>query len=150
PGLPAGFGPRHTAVWNELQCVTAELSGAVGAHAWDEGTGVGEVITRAAVSTREGDRYPSHIERLGDWLIIGVRGVNTLSAMAMTGNGTGLEALGEVTTVDWPRHLAVSGDYVLVAGEGADSIGVHPIESSGVGRLAEQIAVPAPMCILPM
>src|SRR5690625_143816 len=148
--LPAGFGPRHIAAWEEVLYVTGELSGEVAALAWDEGTGAGEVVTRAAVSTREGDRYPSHIERLGDWLIIGVRGVNTLSAMAITGNGTGLEALGEVTTVDWPRHLAVSGDYVLVAGEGADSIGVHPIEASGVGQVAEQIAVPAPMCILPM
>src|SRR5699024_4230748 len=124
--LPAGFGPRHIAAWEEVLYVTGELSGEVAALAWDEGTGAGEVVTRAAVSTREGDRYPSHIERLGDWLIIGVRGVNTLSAMAITGNGTGLEALGEVTTVDWPRHLAVAGDYVLVAGEGSDSIGVHP------------------------
>lgn len=148
--LPAGFGPRHIAAWEEVLYVTGELSGEVAALAWDEGTGTGEVITRVAASTADGEHLPSHIARRGDWLFVAVRGVNTVTTMAITGDGTGLQRTSEVPTADWPRHLAIAGDDVLVAGERADSIAVHPIGPDGVTEPAAQIEVPDPMCILPM
>lgn len=148
--MPAGFGPRHIAAWEEVLYVTGELSGEVAALAWDEAAGTAELVSRTPVSAREGERYPSHIERRGDWLIVGVRGVNTVSTLAITGDGTGLELLGEAGTADWPRHLALAGEHVLVAGEGDDSIAVHAITGTGLGEASDRIPVPAPMCILPM
>lgn len=148
--LPDGFGPRHITVWEEVLYVTGELSGEVAAISWDEGSGSGVVVTRLSVSNRDAERYPSHIERYGSWLLVGVRGADTVATIAITEDGTGLDYLDEVPTATWPRHLAVAGDQVLVAGERGDAVAVHPIQSGRVGVSRTRIPVPAPMCILPM
>ncbi|WP_187368421.1 lactonase family protein [Ruania zhangjianzhongii] len=148
--LPAGFGPRHLAMAGEHVYVAGELSGEVATLAWDEGTGQGEVLHQEPASVAEGLHQLSHIERAGDRLFVGVRGADTLATLAIAEDGASTTLLGEVATGAWPRHLNVAGDVVLVAGENADVVAVHPIVDGQAREATEEIAVPGPMCVLPM
>lgn len=148
--LPAGFGPRHLAVAADHLYVAGELSGDIATLAWDEGTGQGEVLHQEPASVAEGLHQLSHIERAGDRLFVGVRGADTLATLAIAEDGASTTLLGEVATGAWPRHLMVAGDVVLVAGENADVVAVHPIVDGQAGEVSDQIAVPGPMCVLPM
>lgn len=148
--LPAGFGPRHLAMTGDHLYVAGELNGAVATLAWDEGSGQGEVLHQEPASAAEGLHQLSHIERAGDRLFVGVRGADTLATLAIAEDGASTSLLGEVATGAWPRHLNVSGDHVLVAGENADVVAVHPIVDGQAGEVAQEIAVPGPMCVLPM
>src|SRR5699024_12868671 len=74
----------------------------------------------------------------------------TLATLAISGDGASTRLLGEVTTAAWPRHLSVAGEYVLVAGENADEVAVHPVTNGQAGEATDRIAVPGPMCVLPM
>ena len=155
--LPAGSGPRHAALAGDLVHVACELSCEVITLRWDEVSGTGEVLAAVGAVTlpaRSGEDHTlSHLEMLDDdTLVVGVRGADSLAVIGLAdGVVDGLRA--EVLTVAWPRHLTVVGDEVLVAGERADLIGVHPVvrSSSGavVGELARRIDAPAPMCLLP-
>src|SRR5690606_13386728 len=90
----------------------------------------------------------SHIEPLdARTLVVGVRGADSLAVVGLT-DGVADRLLQEVLTVAWPRHLTVVDGAVLVAGERADAIGVHPL-GTRLGELTETIATPAPMCLLP-
>lgn len=156
--LPPGSGPRHAAVVGDLAHIACELSGGVITVAWDEASGTGEV--RAAVGAvtlppRTGEEHTlSHLEMLdASTLVVGVRGADSLSVIGLV-DGVVDRLLAEVLTVAWPRHLVVVDDEVLVAGEQADLIGVHPISRSEqgarVGELGARIAAPEPMCLLPV
>lgn len=151
--LPPGSGPRHAAVSTDRVHVACELSCDVVTLAWDEEQGAGEVRGAVGVVTllpRSGDEHSlSHIEPLDEHtLVVGVRGADSLAVVGLT-EGVADRLLAEVLTVAWPRHLAVVDGAVLVAGERADRIGVHPRTGASVGALSETIEAPAPMCLLP-
>lgn len=148
--LPPGFGPRHLAMTGEHLYVAGELSGEVATVDWDEGSGRGEVVHTEPASATDGLHQLSHIERAGDRLLVGVRGVDTLATMVIAEDGASTKLLGEVPTAAWPRHLTVTGGWVLVAGENADAVAVHQLVDGLAGEVTEQIAVPGPMCVLPM
>src|SRR5699024_10665974 len=148
--LPAGFGPRHLAMTGDHLYVAGELSGEIATIDWDEGDGQGEVVHTEAAWTADGLHQLTHIERSGDLLFVGVRGADTLATLAISGDGASTRLLGEVTTAAWPRHLSVAGEYVLVAGENADEVAVHPVTNGQAGEATDRIAVPGPMCVLPM
>ncbi len=148
--LPAGFGPRHLTDDGDYLYVAGELSGDVATVDWDEGSGRGEVVHTTAASAADGEHLLSHIERAGDRLLVGVRGADTLATLAIAEDGASTRLLGEVPTATWPRHLTVAGEYVLVAGENADEVAVHPFADGQVGEVTDRIAVPGPMCVLPM
>lgn len=150
--LPAGSGPRHAAVVGDRVHVACELSCEVVTLAWDEPSGRAEVLGAVTVVTlppRTGTEHTlSHIEPLdARTLVVGVRGADSLAVVGLT-DGVADRLLQEVLTVAWPRHLTVVDGAVLVAGERADAIGVHPL-GTRLGELAETIATPAPMCLLP-
>lgn len=156
--LPEGSGPRHAAVVGDLVHIACELSCEVVTVRWDEASGTGEVVAAVGAVTlpaRSGEVHTlSHIEMLDEHaLVVGVRGADSLAVIGLS-EGVVEALLAEVLTVAWPRHLAVVGDEVLVAGERADLIGVHPVlrRESGVaiGALADEIDAPAPMCLLPV
>ncbi|SEE92230.1 lactonase family protein [Ruania alba] len=147
--LPPGCGPRHLVVSPGFLYVAGELSGEIVTLAWDEQQGQGQVVDRCAASTREGDHFLSHIERHHDHLVVGVRGSNTLSTLRIRSDATP-ELVQEVATAAWPRHLAVAEGAVIVAGEGADVLAVHPLTEAGAGEVSAEVAVPGPMCVLPL
>jgi 6-phosphogluconolactonase len=156
--MPPGSGPRHAAVAGDLVHVACELSCDVVTVRWDESTGTGEVVGSSPTVTRAprtGDTHTlSHLELLDeDTLVVGVRGADQLAVVGLT-DGVADRLLAEVLTVTWPRHLTVVDGAVLVAGEQADLIGVHPIvhdaNGASVGEVGETVAAPAPMCLLPV
>lgn len=155
--LPAGSGPRHAAVVGDLVHVACELSCEVVTVRWHAETGTGEVVGAVGAVTlpaRSGQEHTlSHIEMLdAATLVVGVRGADSLAVVGLA-DGVVDRLLAEVLTVAWPRHLAVVDDAVLVAGERADLVGMHPLQhgSTGttVGELGATIPTPAPMCLLP-
>src|SRR5699024_9078356 len=80
--LPPGFGPRHLAMTGDHLYVAGELNGQIATVDWDEGSGQGEVVHQEPASATEGAHQLSHIERAGDRLLVGVRGVDTLATLA--------------------------------------------------------------------
>lgn len=156
--MPAGSGPRHTAVAGDLVYVAGELSCEVVTVRWHEDSGRADVLGTVGVTTapvRSGEESTlSHLELLGPTaLVVGVRGADTLAVVGIGDDGVASALRAEVSTVAWPRHLCVVDDTVLVAGERADLIGVHPVRAAGeaiaVGELARTVAAAAPMCLLP-
>lgn len=156
--LPPGSGPRHAVLAGDLVHVACELSCQVLTLRWDEATGTAEVLGAVETVTlpaRSGDEHTlSHLELIDEQtLVVGVRGADSLAVVGLAG-GVVDRLLDEVLTVAWPRHLTVVDGAVLVAGERADLIGVHPLvpaaAGTGVGALGETVAAPAPMCLLPV
>lgn len=156
--LPPGSGPRHAAVAGNLVHVACELSCQVLTLRWDEGSGTAEVLGAVETVTlpaRSGDEHTlSHLELIDEsTLVVGVRGADSLAVIGLVG-GVVDRLLSEVLTVAWPRHLTVIDGTVLVAGERADLIGVHPIVPGAagpqVGALGDSIEASAPMCLLPV
>lgn len=146
--LPPGTGPRHFVRHGDELYVAGELSGEVLAVSWQEGAGRGSVRARVPASQAPGAHYLAHISAVEDALIVGVRGANTICVLAVPQ----LQLLGEVPTVAWPRHHAVTDDHLVVAGERGDAIAWHPLVADQgrveVGDYAHTLAVPTPMCIV--
>src|SRR5699024_11855829 len=128
--------------------VTGELSGEVVAVRWDVAAGRGRVRAHAPASRARGAHHLAHIEAVGDRLLVGVRGSNTICVLA----ADDLRLLHEEPTVAWPRHHAVVGDHLVVAGERGDVVAWHPLDltSGGVGRgpVARTVAIASPMCVI--
>jgi 6-phosphogluconolactonase len=156
--MTAGSGPRHAVVAGDLIHVACELSCEVVTLRWDEAGGRAEMLGSVAAVTlppRTGDEHTlSHLELVDEQtLVVGVRGADSLAVVGLV-DGVVDRLLAEILTVAWPRHLAVVDGAVLVAGERADLIGVHPVApgsaGASVGELTQSIAAPAPMCLLPV
>ncbi|HLS12915.1 MAG TPA: lactonase family protein [Beutenbergiaceae bacterium] len=161
--LPPGTGPRHLAIHGDYLYVTGELSGEVLVLAWNEQDGSAELIQRTPAATLPGRSadayYLSHILIAGGVVLIASRGSDSLSTFTIAEDGAHLELTGEVPTAAWPRHMAVVGSQVLVAGEREDVVVAHPFTPGGeaqgrwsgaVGPEADRVSIPTPMYVLPM
>jgi 6-phosphogluconolactonase len=152
--LPPGTGPRHMVVAGDYLYVAGELSGEVLVLAWDEDDGRGAVLQRVAASTMPGRSEDvhqlSHLLAFRGGLAVGVRGADSISTLAISDDGASLEVTGEVVTATWPRHLEVVGSELLVAGERADKVAIHPITDGVIGQVRESVDLPSPMFILPV
>jgi len=149
--MPPGSGPRHFAALGGSLIVAGELDGSltrVDTRSW-------EITAHVPAAAAPGAHLLSHVLVAGDLIIVGVRGANTLSVL-----DGGLELRQEVATVAWPRHFAlargpgatpgpVPGAGVVVAGERAGAIALHPLEEggSGLGEMVAELSVPEPMFI---
>lgn len=158
--LPRGSGPRHLAFGGGRGAqardlyVTLELSAEVAALQWDSRTGTAELRgTKPLVAAETAARaFPSHLVARRDRLYAAVRGPDVLVTYRIADDG-GLEHLSTVPTVGWPRHFAVVGDWLVVAGERAGLVGRHRIAPSHtaeppVGPLLGRVEVPAPACVV--
>src|SRR5699024_3201789 len=120
----------------------------------------GELVQRIpATGLMDGDgNYPSHILFSGGVVLVASRGANVLTTFTVAGDGARLEHAGGTSTARWPRHMAVTGSEVLVAGQEEDEVWVHPFHpdalardhSGAVGKVRSRLAIPRPMFILPM
>ncbi|WP_159621182.1 lactonase family protein [Ruania rhizosphaerae] len=148
--LPAGCGPRHLDSRPGYLYVAGELSGEVLTLSWDEGTGQGQVLHQESASGVEGEHQLSHIERRGSFLYVGVRGTDTLSTLEIDADGTSVRRVAEVSTAAWPRHHAVTDDAVIVAGQHADRVAVHPLIDGIPAEIVADVELAGPMCVLPL
>lgn len=162
--LPPGCGPRHMVVNGDHLYLACELSGEVLVVRWDEERGRGSVVQRLAAATLPGRSKDvhqlSHILIAHGVVLVGVRGADSISTFAVHDDGARLELVGEIPTATWPRHMAVVGSDLVVAGERADVLVVHPFGTSSadergswvgaVGPIHDELVLPGPMCVLPL
>ena len=152
--LPAGTGPRHLAVSADelFWYVVGELDATL--HVLErtpEGLAPRQVLSLAGGAQRrehgwylpEGRILASHVELVGDRLWVGMRGDDRLDELAMAHDGT-VSHVRSVPLAGWPRHFAVVGQAVLVAGQTSDAVEIV----SGDSRT--EVALPAPACVLPV
>lgn len=147
--FPPGTGPRDFAVAPDGRVfVLGELSGAV--FELDDLRTHTPRISRSGPSTASpapGDHAAGLvISPDGRHLFTGLRGSNRIAVV-------NLDDLTPVDAVDcggnWPRHLALQGNTLLVACERSDSVSVLPIdETTGVPGAGSSIEVPTPTYLL--
>lgn len=195
--LPPGAGPRHF-MWIDGGAgllIAGELTGDIYQATWDEATGEATIVDSVAASSGK-LRQLSHIDVVDGYALVGVRGANTIAVLAprnrkaegsATDDGAAesgpdesgpWELIAEVPTAAWPRHLAVvdwdgpgvaTTRALVVAGEHAGVLGIHPWDPVGsqsaadtqpsgdtqptkdiqpLGSLAALVPVPVPQCIV--
>lgn len=149
-----GAGPRHAvSLSHGFVYVANELDATVAAYSFNDSTGE---LTPAqvcpSVANREaGDCYPSEIAASTDgaFLFVANRGADVVTTIKADG--------GEVTPVSdtpvggqWPRHIAVIGDWLYVACENSDEVTRFAIdqETGTLTPAGEPLAVPSPGCVV--
>lgn len=153
--LPPGTGPRHLALSPDgSRCyVVGELDMTLHAleRAGDEYVAVQSLSLAGSHATREehgwflpsgGRLLASHVELLDDLLLVGVREDNRLEEFRVAPDGslvpTRTHALG-----GWPRHFAVVGGFVVVAGQSS-----HEIEVLAPDGSRTITALHGPACVV--
>lgn len=165
--FPPGSGPRHLALRSDDAAastprgtlyVALELSAELAVLDWAPGDGSAELRRLEPLSLPAPGRgtangavpvQPSHLVVDGDRLIVGVRGRDVLATYRILDDG-GVTLVGVTPTVAWPRHFGVVGEWLVVAGERAHAVGLHPRRDAAgaVGELRREVPVPAPACVV--
>lgn len=143
--LPPGFGPRHMVVEPGRLRVAGELSGEI-ADITLGADGARVAANRPVLADQEAVSDLSHVVRVSGGLLVAARGP---SSIVLLRDGVGQRV--ETATVSVPRHFTVVGETLVVAGQGADSLGLHPLAADGQpGPVLQEVVVPVPMCVLPL
>lgn len=169
--LPAGTGPRHLAFegWfssgdeqdgGRFAYVTGELDATVRVLAWDPATDTGTVVqtlpatkaraTAAPVGARAAwpastAPSPSHLALAGSDLVVGVRGVGTLSRFAVGADRLLTHRGDQPLPGPTPRHFAVVGGWTVVAEQVPGAVSVLGRD----GSVVSSYEVPSAACVLP-
>lgn len=148
--LRPGAGPRHLvfSADGRVAYVACELDVTVAVLAWDAARATGRVVQHVPAAedgSRPGERpLPSHIDRLGDRLLVATRGADVLATFAPAPDGT-LAPAGQVRLPGaWPRHFAVVEGWTVVADQEGGSLTVVRD-----GDVVSRVALPAPACVVP-
>ena len=155
--LPPGTGPRHLALSPDgSRCyVVGELD--VTLHVLER---AGDEYVPLQVLSLAGDRaerrehgwylsdeerlLASHVELLGDRLLVGVRADDRLEEFRVAADGT-LTPAATHPLGGWPRHFATVGEHVVVAGQSS-----HEVEVLGPDGARSATALRGPACIVPV
>ncbi len=139
--LPAGSGPRQPlALDGGLLAVVCELDGMLRFYREDAAC-----VFELPASQIPGPNAPGGACRMGDVLLVGNRGPDTVSALRMTPQGP--QRLGEWPTGHWPRHLACVGEWVFVACDRGGEVWQYRWDGAGLKRLAV-LPLPGAACSL--
>lgn len=165
---PRGSGPRHVlavevrgvhggpAPRGYRYYVTAELSGQV--LLYDSGQQLAGAVPASALP---GPNQPSELVSNGRYLYVANRGPNTVAVFDLAGGSGGSSPHGdtagglpryvtEVSTGDWPRHIALDGDLLYVANERSHEVTRMEIDpATGIPAHRRTIKVPSPTLVLP-
>ena len=142
--VPAGSGPRHLLPVGDRFYLTAELSAEVLAYDGDW-----QLLGVVPASSSQGHNQPSELVSNGQYLYVANRGPDTVSVFALN-DGDLPEYRAEVAAGSWPRHIALDGDDLYVAGERSHEVIRMAIDpATGIPAPAGSIPVPSPTVILP-
>lgn len=148
--LRPGAGPRHLvfSADGRVAYVACELDVTVAVLAWDPARATGHVVQHVPAAedgSRPGERpLPSHIDRLGDRVLVATRGADVLATFAPAPDGT-LAPSGQVRLPGaWPRHFAVVDGWTVVADQEGGSLTV--VRGADV---VSRVSLPAPACVVP-
>ncbi|HEY0186851.1 MAG TPA: lactonase family protein [Cellulomonas sp.] len=148
--LPPGSGPRHVAFSADgrIAYVSCELDVTVAVLAWDVAHVTGRVVQQVpAVEPGSGPAVaalPSHIDRVGDRVLVTTRGPDVLATFAAGPDGTLAPAGQRALPGSWPRHFAVVDGFVVVADQTGDTLTVLKD-----GAVVDTAPLPAPACVVP-
>ncbi|MEN1976483.1 lactonase family protein [Cellulomonas sp. P4] len=150
--LRPGSGPRHLvfSADGRIAYVACELDVTVAVLAWDAATASGRVVQHVPASedgagTGSGGRpLPSHIDRVGDRVLVATRGADVLATFAPAPDGTLAPAGQTALPGAWPRHFAVVDGWTVVADERGDTLTVLRD-----GAVVSRVPLPAPACVVP-
>jgi 6-phosphogluconolactonase len=149
-----GAGPRHAvSLSHGFVYVANELDATVAAYAFDDSSGelTPAQVCPSVMNRTAGDCYPSEIAASTDgaFLFVANRGADVVTTIRADG--------GEVTPVSdiavggqWPRHIAVIGDWLYVACENSGEVTRFAIDHD-TGTLTpagEPLSVPSPGCVV--
>jgi len=141
---PAGSGPRHLLPAGDRFYLTAELSGQVLAYDRDW-----QLLGVVPASGSAGPNQPSELVSNGRYLYVANRGPDTISVFALA-DGALPRLVTEVAAGNWPRHIALDGDDLYVAGERSHEVIRMTIDpATGIPAVTGTITVPSPTVILP-
>ncbi|HEY0217940.1 MAG TPA: lactonase family protein [Cellulomonas sp.] len=147
--LRPGAGPRHVvfSADGRIAYVTCELDVTVAVLAWDVERASGRVVQHVpALEPGTGPEVaalPSHIDRVGDRVLVATRGPDVLATFAAGPDGTLAPAGQTALPGAWPRHFAVVEGWVVVADQQGDSLTVLRD-----GAVVHTVALPAPACVV--
>jgi 6-phosphogluconolactonase (cycloisomerase 2 family) len=148
--LPPGTGPRHLAFSADgrMAYVACELDVTVAVLAWDVERAAGRVVQQVPAveegAARGARALPSHIERVGDRVLVATRATDALAAFAVGPDGTLAPAGQTALAGAWPRHFAVVAGWTVLADQRS-----HSLTVLRDGVVASTAALPAPACVLP-
>ena len=149
-----GAGPRHAvSLSHGFVYVANELDATVAAFSFNDSTGelTSAKVCPSVFNRDVGDSYPSEIAASTDgaFLFVANRGADVVTTIKADG--------GEVTPVSdtpvggqWPRHIAVIGDWLYVACENSDEVTRFAIDHD-TGTLTpagEPLSAPSPGCVV--
>lgn len=155
--LPPGTGPRHLALSPDgSRCyVVGELD--VTLHVLERSGDRYEPLQTVSLAGQRAERrahgwylsdaerlLASHVELVGDRLLVGVRADDRLEELALAPDGT-VTPVASHPLGGWPRHFAVIGGHVVVAAQSSHEIEVLSPEG---GRSTVSLRNPA--CIVPV
>lgn len=126
--LPAGAGPRHGVfVAGGRLAISAELGNGLLLGAGDGWQMAAATMLERAGHARFARNYPGDIAPgHGAMVHMANRSLGTLATFDTEGETPRL--VGEVETgVDWPQHLLLHGDHLLVAGEDSGKVVALPL-----------------------
>jgi 6-phosphogluconolactonase (cycloisomerase 2 family) len=145
--VPAGTGPRDLGLFGGRIILLGELSGAL--FALDD---AGTITATGALVTDwvPGDHAAAlAVDGSGRFLYSGIRGSNRIAVVRLAD----LSPIASVPSGgDWPRHLAVTGDFLYVANERSNTVATFRLDSA-TGMpipVGEPAAVSSPTYLLPV
>lgn len=156
---PPGTGPRHMAISRDgaIIAVSAELAGTVllssgalcgDSTSWEVTPSTGG---RGRASTRPDDNYPGDIQLSPTERVVYLanRGYDTIAVVDAVGSSG---RLAEVDAgVEWPQHLFVSSDELIIAGSGSSTvaaISLEPLTGMPIGEARVLFECPRPVWMI--
>lgn len=142
--LPAGSGPRHLDFDPEAGkvYVSGELDGKIHVLDWDVAAVTGIHVSEIDCGAPgRGDRpaQPSHIEIVGDRVLMGVRGTERIASVSLTDHA-------DLKYLDlepgWIRHFSPAGKFILVSQQETGEIHSY----NAAGALAGRVALDGALC----
>lgn len=147
--LPSGTGPRQVVAHpdGDGALVVGELSATLLHVVLGDGD-VAEVVAEVPVTGESETSFPAQLTVDGDQALVSNRGPDTLTVFATS---PALVRVGEVSTeARWPRHFALVGDLVVVAGEQSSTVDVHRRDGAGApGERVDRLATATPTWVAP-
>ena len=151
PGAPAAVGGTTRTAEPVVAYVTGELDATVHVLAWDVASAAGAPVQVLPATGARGDGAggatpaPSHVALSGPELVVGVRGVGALSRFAVGDDGLLTRRADQPLPTRTPRHLAVVGEWVVVAEQEPGAVTVLDL----AGRVVASRPIPSAACVTP-
>ena len=152
---PEGCGPRHLCFSKDGSrlFIVAELSNEVLSYSFNAEDGSAELLTRHHTIPEDvSDETLAadiHLSENGKYLYVSNRGYDSIAVFEITEDGDTVPVDICKIEVNRPRSFAISGIYMIVAGQYSNNVAVYRLnqENGKPKDKVAEISVPSPVCI---